>query len=81
MATTAVTFHFSVFLDKAPVTDISIHYTTVASTAEENKDYIPVSGTLTIPSGQKRATVDVYCSYTFFVAVTSIKNFGNFLVK
>ena len=58
-ATTAVTFHFSVSLDKAPATDVTIHYTTVAATAEENKDYKPVSGTLTIPSGQTQATVDV----------------------
>jgi hypothetical protein len=58
-AITVVTFHFSVSLDKAPATDVTIHYTTVAATAEENKDFNPVSGTLTIPSGQKKATVDV----------------------
>jgi hypothetical protein len=57
--TIAVTFHFSVTLDKAPANDVTIHYTTVAATAQENKDYIPVSGTLTIASGLKQATIDV----------------------
>ena len=58
-AASAVTFHFSVSLDKAPANDVTIDYTTLAATAEENKDYIPVSGTLTIASGQTQATVDV----------------------
>ena len=58
-ATTMVTFHFIVSLDKTPVSDVTIHYATVAGTATENKDYTPVSGTLTILSGQKQAVIDV----------------------
>ena len=48
---TDVIFQFNVSLDKAPVTNATIDYTTVAASAEENKDYKPVSGALTIPSG------------------------------
>jgi hypothetical protein len=58
-ALTTSNFHFTVSLDKTATTDAIIHYATLPATAEENKDYTPVSGTLTIPAGQKQASFDV----------------------
>lgn len=58
-STTTMIFRFTVSLDKVASSEASVHYATLPATAEENKDYVPVSGTLTIPAGQKQATFDV----------------------
>ncbi|QEC68512.1 family 16 glycosylhydrolase [Panacibacter ginsenosidivorans] len=56
---TTSNFHFTVSLDKAATSDAIVHYATLPATAEENKDYKPVSGSLTIAAGQKQASFDV----------------------
>jgi len=58
-STTATIYRFTVSLDKTAASAATVHYATVEATAEENKDYTPVSGTLTIPAGQKQVTFDV----------------------
>ena len=52
-------FHFPVSLSPASNKTVSIHYTTLAGTALANTDFIPVSGTITIPAGQQQAFIDV----------------------
>ena len=52
-------FHFSVNLDKPAPNTVSIHYSTVASTAIAATDFISTSGTLTIATGSQFATIDV----------------------
>ncbi|CAN5501038.1 hypothetical protein BH10BAC2_BH10BAC2_28610 [soil metagenome] len=58
-STNATIFRFTVSLDKTAAAEATVHYATVPATAEADKDYTPVSGTLTIPAGQKQATFDV----------------------
>lgn len=58
-STTASVFRFTVSLDKNAAADATVHYATIPATAEADIDYTPVSGTLTIPAGQKQATFDV----------------------
>lgn len=53
------TFSFSVNADKAGSADITMHYTTVAASAEESKDFIPASGTVTIPANSSSAKIDI----------------------
>ncbi len=50
---------FSVSLSSAATSDATVHYTTVAASAVENKDYTGTSGTLTIATGKTSATIDV----------------------
>ena len=57
--TTTSTFRFTISLDKTSSAGASVSYKTIPATAEENKDFSPVSGTVTIEAGQKQATVDV----------------------
>ena len=45
--------------DAAAVSPVSFRYATAAGTATAGSDYTPVSGTLTIPAGGRRATVTV----------------------
>ena len=52
-------FQFTVTLTKTSTQEVSIHYTTVAGTALENVDFLPSTGTLTIPAGQKSASLTV----------------------
>lgn len=56
------TFHFNVVLDKLSTSAITVHYTTIAGTAIENKDYTAATGTLTIPANQSYGTIDVIVS-------------------
>jgi beta-glucanase (GH16 family) len=53
------TFHFPVSLSASTGRAVTVHYTTVAGTALANTDFIPVSGTLTIPANQQQGTIDV----------------------
>ncbi len=50
---------FPVSLNVVSSTDVSIDYTTVAGTAIANKDFIPVSGTLSIPANSLKASINV----------------------
>ena len=45
--------------DAAAVSPVSFRYATAAGTATAGSDYTPVSGTLTIPAGGRRATITV----------------------
>jgi len=57
--TSSSVFHFPVSLSAASNKTVSIHYTTLAGTALANTDFIPASGTITIPGGQQQAFIDV----------------------
>lgn len=52
-------FEFQVTLNAAATSDVSINYTTVDGTAKKGTDYTETSGTLTIPAGSTKATIDV----------------------
>jgi hypothetical protein len=53
------TFQFDVTLSTSTTSDVRINYTTVASTAKEGIDFVATSGTLTIPAGATKRTIDV----------------------
>ena len=55
----SVNFRFFVSLSAVYTSDVSVAYTTIPGTAVANQDYIPTSGTLTIPAGQSTGYVDV----------------------
>ncbi len=54
-----IKYQFSVSLDKVSTSAISIGYTTADGSAVSNKDYKPVSGTLTIPANSSSGTIEV----------------------
>lgn len=58
-ATTSSVFHFPVTLSASTSKAVTIHYTTVPGTALANTDYIPATGSLTIPANQLQATIDI----------------------
>jgi beta-glucanase (GH16 family) len=58
-AITNSAFRFYVSLAAASTTTTSVDYTTVAATAQANKDFVPLTGTLSITAGQTSAYVDV----------------------
>ncbi len=58
-ANTSSKYRFFVDLNGNPTQAVKVDYTTVAGTAKENTDYVPVSGTLTIPAGSTEGYVDV----------------------
>jgi len=53
------TYRFEVSLNASASADVNVHYATVASSAKEGTDFIATSGTLTIPAGQMKGTIDV----------------------
>jgi len=57
--TSSSVFHFPVSLSAVSNKAVSVHYSTLAGTALATTDFIPVSGTLTIPAGQQQAFIDV----------------------
>jgi len=75
-------FRFYVDITAASTTKVSADYTTVAATALANKDFTPVSGTLTIDAGQTSAYIDVMVSgdslrqadQQFYVQLGNAKN-------
>ena len=50
---------FTVRLSSASVQDIRLNFATADGTATANLDYIPTSGTVTIPAGATTATIRV----------------------
>src|SRR5438046_1416493 len=52
-------YEFVFNLDKKTSSDVSFQYATQAGTAEENKDFVPVSGTFTIPAGSETGSIKV----------------------
>src|SRR6185436_4363396 len=52
-------FHFTVSLTGVTTKTVTIHYSTVAGTAAATTDFIPVTGTLTIPANQQQGFIDV----------------------
>lgn len=52
-------FSFTVSLSSAATSDVTIHYTTVAGTALETKDYAAAAGTVSIATGKTSANIDV----------------------
>lgn len=75
-------FHFSISLSGSYASDVTVDYTTVAGDALANKDFKPVSGTLTIPSNSLTGKVDVevigdslrQANQTFYVKISNPKN-------
>ena|ERR1022692_642527 len=75
-------FQFSLALNMASSLDISVDYTTVAGTAAANKDFKPVSGTVTIPAGSLTGNISVeitgdslrQANQTFSVQLSNPKN-------
>lgn len=75
-------FHFSIVLQKASTKAITILYKTADGTAFGNADYTPVNGTLTIPAGELKGSIDVTVKgdslrkddQYFFVQLDSAKN-------
>lgn len=53
------TYRFDVTLNASATADVSVHYTTVASSAKEGVDFVASSGTLTIPAGQSKGNIDI----------------------
>lgn len=53
------TYRFTVSLSAASANPVTLHYATVAGTAQANTDFVPLDGTLTIPANQLQAQVDV----------------------
>jgi hypothetical protein len=58
-ATTTSTYNFKVSLSKPAASAVTVNYTTVAATALANADFVPASGTLTIPANQNSGTISV----------------------
>ncbi len=58
-STTSSTFRFSVSLTAATSNPVTIHYSTTAGSALANTDFIPTTGTLTIPANQLQGNIDV----------------------
>ena len=52
-------FKFTVTLNKATTNAVTIRYTTVAGTAVATKDFVPVTGTLSIAANQLQSSIDV----------------------
>ncbi len=58
-STTDETYKFTVTLNAAASTDVTIHYTTADGSALQNKDYVPASGVLTITAGKLTGDITV----------------------
>lgn len=58
-ATTNSVYEFQVTLSAAAKSDATIHYTTVDGTAKSGTDFTSATGTITIPAGETKATIDV----------------------
>ncbi|MBY0536988.1 MAG: family 16 glycosylhydrolase [Chitinophagaceae bacterium] len=56
---TSSTFKFQVLLDKAVNAEVSFDYTTVEGNAKANTDFIPKSGTVTIPANSTEAFIEI----------------------
>jgi len=75
-------YQFPVSLNNASSSDVSVDYTTVAGTAIANKDFVPVSGTLTIPASSLTGNISVkiigdslrQANQTFTVQLSNPKN-------
>ena len=50
-------FKFSVILNKATANSVTVHYTTVAGTAEATKDFVPLTGTVSIAANQLQSSM------------------------
>ena len=50
---------FTLTLDKAPTSDVTVSYETVAGTATAGEDFVAKTGTVTFKAGQQTATVNV----------------------
>ena len=76
------TFTFTVALDNASPSDVTVEFSTVAGTATEGVDYVPMSGMLTVPSGQLIGTIsvsvlsdtDAESDESFFIGLSSPTN-------
>ncbi len=58
-AATNTTMLFYINSDKTATTAVSVDYSVVDGTAFSPKDFVAVSGTLTIPAGKTQATIDI----------------------
>ena len=75
-------FSFIVSIDKASATDVSMNYATVTGTAEENKDFMPASGIITIRANTTSAKIDITVTgdslrkenQYFYIQLGDIKN-------
>ena len=57
--TTSSVYEFQVSLSAKAPSDATIHYATVEGTAKEGTDFTSTSGTITIPAGETKATIDI----------------------
>ncbi|MEL7059148.1 MAG: Calx-beta domain-containing protein [Acidobacteriota bacterium] len=70
---------FTVTLSEAPQTDVTLSYRTIPGSALEGEDFREAQGTVTIPAGQRQATISVAVigddleedEETFFVDLTN----------
>ena len=77
-----VDFRFFVSLSAVATSNVTVSYTTVSGTAVANQDFVPTSGTLTIPAGNSTGYVDVNVigdstrrnDLTFYVAFSNPTN-------
>src|SRR5882724_716860 len=82
--TTNSVFSFTVTLSKASTSDVTMNFATVAGTAEENKDFVPASGTCTIPANSTTWKIDITvtpdslrkANQYFYVQLANIQNAG-----
>lgn len=65
---------FSVNLDKADTSDISVDYATADNTATAGSDYVTATGTLVIPAGSTSATISVTVTGDFDVETDDVLN-------
>ena len=52
-------FSFTISLDKAATSEVSMHYSTMDGSAKAGTDFIPSSGTITIPVNSTKANIDI----------------------
>lgn len=58
-STSNSTFDFQVSLNSKASAVVTMHYTTVESSAKQGADFVATSGTVTIPAGQTNAAINV----------------------
>jgi beta-glucanase (GH16 family) len=75
-------FEFLIGLNKASTSEVSFQYVTRSGTAEENKDFLPNSGTFIIPAGSQSGSIKITvvgdstrkANQVFFIDLSNSKN-------
>ncbi|MBC7850896.1 MAG: family 16 glycosylhydrolase [Chitinophagaceae bacterium] len=58
-STTSSNFRFRLFLDKVATQDVTVAFETQSGTAIANNDFVPKTGTITIPANSKEASIEI----------------------